>query len=116
MPAHPGRPTVLYFHGNGGSLSTMDQALGHLRKADFGALVVDYRGYGLSLGPPEWQAYHSSYHTSAAEVGKLAAIIQPRLLILNHLLPFGRLPEEVRQEAAAEFKGEVMLAEDLGIY
>ena len=52
MPAAAGRPTVLYFHGNGGSLSTMDRALGHLRKADFGALVLDYRGYGLSAGRP----------------------------------------------------------------
>lgn len=52
MPAQAGRPTVLYFHGNGGSLSTMDHTLGHLRKADFGALVLDYRGYGLSTGRP----------------------------------------------------------------
>jgi fermentation-respiration switch protein FrsA (DUF1100 family) len=52
MPAPAGRPTVLYFHGNGGSLSTMDQTFGHLRRANFGALVLDYRGYGLSAGRP----------------------------------------------------------------
>jgi len=52
LPAPAGRPTVLYFHGNGGSLSTMDRTLKEFSRAHFGALVVDYRGYGLSQGCP----------------------------------------------------------------
>lgn len=52
LPAPEGRPTVLYFHGNGGSLSTMDRTLAEMKRAHFGALVVDYRGYGLSEGRP----------------------------------------------------------------
>lgn len=52
LPAPPGRPTVLYFHGNGGSLSTMDRTLAEMKRCRFGALVVDYRGYGLSEGRP----------------------------------------------------------------
>ena len=52
VPASPGRPTVLYFHGNGGSLSTMDRTLAEFKRADFGALLLDYRGYGLSGGKP----------------------------------------------------------------
>lgn len=52
LPAPPGRPTVLYFHGNGGSLSTMDRTLAEFRRADMGALLLDYRGYGLSGGRP----------------------------------------------------------------
>lgn len=52
LPAPSGSPTVLYFHGNGGSLSTMDRSLKEFSRARFGALVVDYRGYGLSQGRP----------------------------------------------------------------
>lgn len=52
LPAPPGGPTVLYFHGNGGSLSTMDRTLEQLKFAGFGALLLDYRGYGLSAGRP----------------------------------------------------------------
>ena len=52
LPPPPGRPTVLYFHGNGGSLSTMDRTVAEMKQAGFGALLLDYRGYGLSGGRP----------------------------------------------------------------
>ncbi|MBT9587220.1 alpha/beta hydrolase [bacterium] len=52
LPAPPGAPTVLYFHGNGGSLSGMQPTLTYFHRAGFGALLVDYRGYGLSQGYP----------------------------------------------------------------
>lgn len=58
MPAAPGQPTLLYFHGNGGSLSFMQSTFRHMSQAGFGALVVDYRGYGLSQGRPSEQGLY----------------------------------------------------------
>jgi ribonuclease BN (tRNA processing enzyme) len=75
-----------------------------------------YSGHGLSLRTPQWQAYHARYHTSGEDLGRLASTIQPRLLLINHLLPFGRPPEEVVKEVRTHFRGEVVLAEDLGVY
>ncbi|MHC4777647.1 MAG: alpha/beta hydrolase [Planctomycetota bacterium] len=50
---HEGKPTVLYFHGNG---EVMTDALiefhDHMASAGANLFVVDYRGYGLSGGAP----------------------------------------------------------------
>ncbi|HEX8168592.1 MAG TPA: alpha/beta hydrolase [Beijerinckiaceae bacterium] len=51
-PAEPGRATLLYFHGNGGSLlNRRDRAL-LLAEGGRGLLIVSYRGYSGSTGAP----------------------------------------------------------------
>ncbi len=49
-PAAPGKPTILFFHGNGGELSDRAERLGFYASRGFGALFVSYRGYGKSTG------------------------------------------------------------------
>jgi ribonuclease BN (tRNA processing enzyme) len=39
--------------------------------------------------PPEWQRYHSSFHTSTVELAELARRARPRLLVLYHQLFWG---------------------------
>jgi uncharacterized protein len=51
-PAPAGRPTILYFHGNAGSISTRPRKLGYYLAADAGLLAVSYRGFGGSSGSP----------------------------------------------------------------
>jgi len=50
--AEPGLPTVLYFHGNGGSVSGASVSNAVLVEAGIGALLVEYRGYGGNPGEP----------------------------------------------------------------
>jgi uncharacterized protein len=50
-PAPANRPTILYFHGNGGSISTRTNKIAAYGK-DFGLLATDYRGYGGNSGTP----------------------------------------------------------------
>jgi fermentation-respiration switch protein FrsA (DUF1100 family) len=51
-PAQPGRPTILYFHGNAGTLGGRDErVLPYLRRG-YGVLLVGYRGYGGNPGMP----------------------------------------------------------------
>ncbi len=50
--AEPGRPTILYFHGNGGSVGTRSGRLDFLRQQGFGVLMTTYRGYSGSSGSP----------------------------------------------------------------
>jgi alpha-beta hydrolase superfamily lysophospholipase len=53
IPARPGRPTVVYFHGNSGTMSGRVELLaGLVRELDVGILSFDYRGYGGSGGAP----------------------------------------------------------------
>ena len=49
-PASPGRPTILFFHGNGGEIGDRADRLTFYRSQGFGALFVSYRGYGKSSG------------------------------------------------------------------
>ena len=51
-PAPAGRPTVVMFHGNAGSLRRDGHRLSQFRDAGFGALLVSYRGYSGNAGTP----------------------------------------------------------------
>jgi len=65
-PHSPGRPTLLYFHGNGENLETMrlSGSLDELDRLGVPYLVVDYPGYGRSSGTPG--------ETSIKEAGEAA--------------------------------------------
>lgn len=51
-PPPAGRPTVAIFHGNGGSLRSQRYRLKYFKDANFGVLVLGYRGYSGSDGWP----------------------------------------------------------------
>ena len=45
-----GRPTILFFHGNGGEVGDRAKRMAFYLSQGFGALFVSYRGYGKSSG------------------------------------------------------------------
>jgi fermentation-respiration switch protein FrsA (DUF1100 family) len=47
-----GNPVVLYFHGNGGSLSLRTDRFRRIAAAGVGLVALSYRGYGGSTGSP----------------------------------------------------------------
>ena len=51
-PAGKGRPTLVYFHGNGGNLSGRGFKVRPYLDAGFGVLLAAYRGYGGNPGKP----------------------------------------------------------------
>ena len=75
-----------------------------------------YSEEGLKLRTPDWQAYHSAYHTSGPDVGRIAQLIQPKLVILYHELPFGQPASQILKEVGSTYSGKVVEAEDLAIY
>lgn len=75
-----------------------------------------YSKKGFDRLPAKGQRYHSSFHTSAIELGDLAARAQPKLLLLTHILFFGETGEEILAEARSRFSGQVTLGQDLGVY
>ena len=61
-------------------------------------------------------AYFSSFHTSAAQLGQIAAKARPKLLVVWHYVPLGntdqaRMVEEIRET----FHGPVIVANDLDV-
>ncbi|MGB7034289.1 MAG: alpha/beta hydrolase [Xanthobacteraceae bacterium] len=52
VPPQPGKPVILYFHGNGGSLRYRVERFRRLIGAGIGLVALEYRGYGGLSGNP----------------------------------------------------------------
>ena len=52
IPPAPGRPLILYFHGNAGGLDLRVERFRAMAKAGVGLLAIEYRGYSSSTGSP----------------------------------------------------------------
>jgi len=66
---------------------------------------------------PDWQKYHSAFHTSTVELAALAAKARPKLLVLYHQLYWGATDADLLKEiAAAGYSGPVNSAKDLEVY
>ena len=50
--AKPGQPTLLYFHGNAGSLETRRERIRKYMARGIGLFMMTYRGFGGSSGKP----------------------------------------------------------------
>ncbi|HEX7959148.1 MAG TPA: MBL fold metallo-hydrolase, partial [Terriglobales bacterium] len=64
--------------------------------------------------PPERQKYMRSFHTSTAELGKLATEAKPHLLVLYHYSGSDHEPRV--REVKQYFSGDVVSAHDLDVY
>lgn len=51
-PARQGRPTLLYFHGNGGNLANRSEVIRRFMAEGLGVYMMSYRGYSGSGGTP----------------------------------------------------------------
>lgn len=58
VPPRDGRPLLLYFHGNGGSLAGRVARFGILTSTGNGLLAVEYRGYPGSTGTISEDGFH----------------------------------------------------------
>ena len=71
---------------------------------------------GLSRNSEAFQAYHRKSHTTATDLGRLAAAARPGVLVLYHGLHYG-LPEAgVLDEIRSVYDGRVVLADDLDVF
>lgn len=68
-PASAGMATAVYFHGNGGTLTGSAAATSRLVAQGYGALLVEYRGYGGNPGTPSEEGF---YQDGRAAIGFLA--------------------------------------------
>lgn len=88
-------------------------------KACHGCDVLVHEVYskkGFDRLPSDNRRYHSTFHTSALELGDLATRARPKLLLLTHILFFGETGDEILSEARSRFAGPVVLGADLGVY
>jgi ribonuclease BN (tRNA processing enzyme) len=75
-----------------------------------------YSTAGFARRPPEWQKYHSNFHTSSRELGEIAAKARPGLLILYHQLLWSATEEDLIKEMQQAYNGKVVSSHDLDVY
>jgi ribonuclease BN (tRNA processing enzyme) len=75
-----------------------------------------YSQAGFERRSPEWQRYHASFHTSAPELGRIAAEARPGLLILYHQLLWGSTSEEMVAEIRQFYDGPIVYGNDLDVF
>lgn len=71
---------------------------------------------GFLKRTPDWQKYHSSFHTSTLELAEIARNARPGLLLLYHQLFFGCSDEEMVDEIRKAYGGNVVSGRDLDVY
>ncbi len=64
--AEPGYPTLLYFHGNAGSLLDRTDKFNRFGDRGFGVFGLSWRGYGGSSGSPTEQGLYADGRTALA--------------------------------------------------
>jgi ribonuclease BN (tRNA processing enzyme) len=75
-----------------------------------------YSEAGFERRSPAWQRYHSHFHTSSQELGRIANQAKPGLLILYHQLFWGTTEEQLVAEIHRVYAGKVVSAHDLDEY
>ena len=75
-----------------------------------------YSTAGFARRPPEWQKYHSNFHTSTREMAEIATKARPGLLILYHQLFWGATDDDLIKEVQQTYNGKVVSGRDLDVY
>ncbi|MGA9770081.1 MAG: MBL fold metallo-hydrolase [Blastocatellia bacterium] len=75
-----------------------------------------YSTAGFARRTPEWQKYHSRFHTSTRELAEIATKARPGLLILYHQLFWGATDADLIKEVQQTYHGKVVSGRDLDIY
>jgi ribonuclease BN (tRNA processing enzyme) len=80
-----------------------------------------YSGSGQSPNKPSmsaelWMKYESEFHTSAVELGEIAAKAKPKILILTHWTLLGSAKEDdMVREIRQKYGGPLVVARDLDV-
>jgi ribonuclease BN (tRNA processing enzyme) len=68
-------------------------------------------------GGNEWPAYMRSFHTSAKELGRIAADCRPKLLVINHVVRKKDSDEQLIAEVReGGYTGAVVVAKDMDVF
>ncbi len=75
-----------------------------------------YSVEGFKRRTPQWQKYHSTFHTSSVQLAELAKRARPKKLILHHQLLWSATVESLLNEMRGVYDGEIIYGNDLDIF
>ncbi|HEV2615549.1 MAG TPA: MBL fold metallo-hydrolase [Candidatus Acidoferrales bacterium] len=81
-----------------------------------GCDILIHEVYSGEYGNAPNRAYFSSFHTSAEDLGEIAAKARPKLLVIIHYVPLGKSDQtEMLTGICKKFHGPVIVANDLDV-
>ena len=86
VDAGPGRPVVLWCHGNAGNISYRLDNLGELYRRGLSIFIFDYRGYGRSTGSPSEGGLYQDALTAYDHLNQYRQIPSSRIIIFGRSL------------------------------
>ncbi|MBN1206384.1 MAG: alpha/beta hydrolase [Myxococcaceae bacterium] len=118
LPAGPGEPTLVHFHGNGEQISHLRELGAALRERGLGFLAVEYPGYGTNPGSPSEQGLYQAAEVAladlrAAGVGPEATVLSGRSLGGGVAVEMARRGHGARLVLLAPFTSVVEMADRL---
>lgn len=84
-PARDDKPTLLFFHGNGDSIVGANAATRLLLEEGYGALLVEYRGYGGNPGSPNEQGLYRDGEAAIKWLGDKGVAANELVIIGNSI-------------------------------
>jgi uncharacterized protein len=88
IPPQPGRPLILYFHGNAGGLDLRADRFRAIRDSGMGLLAIAFRGYAGSTGRPSERGLMLDGETGYAEAIASGAAPE-RIVVIGESLGSG---------------------------
>ena len=78
--------------------------------------ILVHEVYAGDVGTPSRREYLSTFHTSAEELGEIAAQAHPKLLALTHILPMAGTDEaQLLGQIRQKYQGSIVVANDLDV-
>lgn len=98
VPAPPGAPTVVHFHGNGDQLADQVPVVRRFQEAGLGIYVMEYPGYGLAAdrGPSE-QGIYAAAEVALAHLHGALGVPRERTVLQGQSLGSGVAVEMARR-------------------
>lgn len=86
VPAHEARGSVLFLHGNAGSIAHRLDWLPLFQRLRLSALLVDYRGFGQSTGQPSEAGTHADAEAAWRYLTEARGIPAARIVVMGESL------------------------------
>ncbi len=98
VPAPPGAPTVVHFHGNGDQLADQVPVAQRFKEAGLGFYVMEYPGYGLAAGRgPSEQGIYAAAEVALAHLHGALGVPRERTVLQGQSLGSGVAVEMARR-------------------
>lgn len=95
-----GRPVVVWFHGNGGSLAGATNETRLLAEHGYGLLLVNYRGYGGNPGEPSEEGFYRDGRSALAFIAE-QGVMSERLILAGNSIGSGTAVQMASEAEAA---------------